>query len=113
MSDEGVIQLPEDEVDPAVVQALNGVPNFMDLPDEYRETVEKKTLTAERMFWLRTSLIEQTPVTQALLRRAMYAEQRCYESEFRLGEVSLIASGMKDEIDRLQGELTKLAKATG
>lgn len=102
-----------DEVDQVIVEALNGVPNFMDLPDEYRAEVEKATMVAERMFWLRSSLIEKTALTEALLRRAFYAEQRCYESEFRLAEVSLVASGLKDEIERLQDVVKSTAGYTG
>ena len=101
--------MTEDELviaaDPVLAEALNGVPDFMDLPDEYRHEVEKRTMAAERMFWLRSALIEKTVVTEAMLRRAFYAEQRCYESEFRLAEVSLVASGLKEEVERLQDQI--------
>lgn len=110
MADEVLIDEPD--VDPLVVEALNGVPRFYELPDELRQVIEKQTLTGERMFWLRSRLIEKNPVTEAVLRRAIYAEQRCWEMENRLAEVSLVASGLKEEVERLQGELTKLAKAT-
>ncbi len=103
--------IDEPDVDPLVVEALNGVPRFYDIPDELREIIEKSTMTGERMFWLRSRLIEKTPVTEAILRRALYAEQRCWEMENRLAEVSLIAAGLKEEVERLQGELTKLASA--
>ena len=110
-----VIVTPDtpDTPDPVLVEALNGAPNFLDLPDEYRVEVEKATMVAERMFWLRSNLIEKTPMTEALLRRAFYAEQRCYESEFRLAEVSLVASGMKEEIERLQDEIKVVAGYVG
>ena len=103
----------ESPVDPVLAEALNGAPDFMELPDEYREAIEAATMTAERMFWLRSSLIEKDTVTEALLRRAIYAEQRCYESEFRLAEVSLIASGMKEKIESLEDEITVIAGHTG
>ena len=103
----------EVQADPVLVEALNGVPDFMDLPDEYRETIETATMAAERMFWLRSNLITKDAVTEALLRRAIYAEQRCYESEFRLAEVSLIASGMKEKIESLQDEISIVAGHTG
>lgn len=94
-------------------EALGAVPDFYELPDELRTTIEDATVRAERMFWLRAQHIEDTPVTRTLLRRAMYAEARCWEMENRLAEVSLVASGMKAEIERLQDQLTDLSKATG
>ena len=102
-----------DSVDPIVVQALNGVPQFYDLPDELQATVEQATLAAERMFWLRASLIVKEPATEALLRRAIYAEQRCWEMENRLAETSLIASGMKERIEQLESEIAIVAGHTG
>jgi hypothetical protein len=100
-------------VDPIVAQALNGVPQFYDLPDELRQTIEQATMTAERMFWLRANLIEKGPVTEALLRRALYAEARCWEMENRVAEVSLIASGMKERIEQLESEIAIVAGHTG
>lgn len=94
-------------------EALNGVPDFMDLPDEYREAIEQNTLTAERMFWLRANHLVKDVVTTTLLRRAIYAEQRCYESEFRLAEVSLVASGLKEKVEQLQDEISVVAGHTG
>lgn len=102
-----------EEVDPVLVEALNGVPNFLDLPDELREEIEKATMVAERMFWLRSNKIEKNAVTEAILRRAFYAEARAYEMEMRLAEVSLIASGMKEEIERLKDEIKITAGYTG
>lgn len=102
-----------DIVDPVIVEALNGVPNFLDIPDELRIEIEKATVVAERMFWLRSSLIEKTPVTEAILRRAFYAEARAYEMEMRLAETSLIASGMKEEIERLNDVIKTTAGYTG
>jgi len=95
-----------DQLDPIVAEALAGVPDFFDLPEEYRKVVEAATVTAERMFWLRSTLIEKTPTTMAMLRRAFYAEQRCAESEFRLAEISLVASGLKEEVERLTDEIS-------
>ncbi len=100
------------EVDIQEVHALNGVPDFYDLPAELNEVIEKKTMTSERMFWLRASSIEKDKVNTILLRRAMYAESRCFEMENRLGELALIVPGMKEEIERLQDQLTVLASAT-
>lgn len=98
-----------DTIDPTVAEALNGVPDFFDLPAEYRQAVEAATVKAERMFWLRSNVIEKTPLVEAILRRAFYAEQRCAESEFRLAEISLITSGLREEIERLQDEITTIS----
>lgn len=110
-----VIAKPDapDSLDPIMVEALNGVPDFLDLPDELTAEVEKATMVAERMFWLRSRMIEKTPVTEAILRRAFYAEARAYETEMRLAELSLIASGMKDEIERLQDVVKSVSGHTG
>jgi len=102
-----------DQLDPLVAEALSGVPDFFDLPAEYREAVEAATVTAERMFWLRATLIEKTTLTMAMLRRAFYAEQRCAESEFRLAEISLVASGLREEVERLQDEITIISGHVG
>ena len=88
-------------MDLMMVQALNGVPRFYDVPEELREIIEKRTMATERMFWLRATLINKDPITEAILRRAFYAESRCWEMENRAAEISLIASGMKAEIERL------------
>ena len=103
------------QVDGALAEseALNGVPDFYDLPDELTKVIEKSTLAAERMFWLRAAHILKDVVTTTLLRRAIYAEQRCWEMENRLGEVSLIAQGMKEEIERLKAEINTIAGHTG
>lgn len=110
-----VIVTPDtpDAADPVLIEALNGVPNFLDIPDELRKEIEKTTMVAERMFWLRSKLIKKNTLTEAILRRAFYAESRAYEMEMRLAEMSLIASGMKEEIERLTDEITVIAGHTG
>jgi len=117
MSDRPATEIGVDaaQVDASLAEgeALNGVPDFLQLPDEYRETIEQATLTAERMFWLRATHLIKDVATTTLLRRAIYAEQRCYESEFRLAEVSLIASGMKEKIEQLEDEIKIIAGHTG
>lgn len=87
-----------------------GAPDFMDLPDGYREKVEKEFKRRMRMFWLQARRIQRGPVTDTLVRRALYAEVRAHEAEMQLAEMALICNGMRDEVERLQGELTKLAK---
>ena len=74
-------------------ECFTGAPPFYDLPDDVREKVEGQVQRAERMFWLRVTNLEKTPVTEALLRRAVYAEQRCWEMENMLAEMALIAKG--------------------
>ena len=113
MTDVTQIEGENDIVDPLMIEALNGVPNFFEIPDELREEVEKRTMTTERMFWLRSALIEKNPVTEAILRRAFYAESRCWEMESRLAEVSLIASGMKERIESLEDTIKATAGHTG
>jgi hypothetical protein len=102
----------ETVVDPIVAQALNGVPQFYDIPDELRASIEQAVMQHERMFWLRSADIPQGPAETTLLRRAIYAEQRCWEMENRLAEVSLIAQGMKERIEDLENQLTVLAGHT-
>ncbi len=104
MSDIGE-KIIDQTVDLMTEQALNGVPKFYDIPDELRDIIEQRTIATERMFWLRATLIEKDPVTEVILRRAFYAESRCWEMENRVAEISLIASGMKGEIERLQAKL--------
>lgn len=91
-------------------EALSAVPDFYDLPDELTAVIEKATERKERLFWMRAAHIEQTAATITLLRRAMYAEARCWEMENRLAEVSLVAAGLKAEVERLQGVVTDTAK---
>ena len=96
------LSLAEDE-------ALSGVPNFLNIPDSLKEKVEEKTMAAERMFWLRARNIKVDIVNTTLLRRAVYAEQRLNETEFMLAEMAMITEGAKEEIERLQKKLSKLA----
>ena len=93
-------------------EALNGVPDFMDVPEALQQLFEQATARSERMFWLRATHIPDEVITRTLLRRAFYAEARAWEMENRLAETSLIASGLKDEVERLQAKLTELAAAT-
>ena len=99
--------------DPALSEVLNGVPNFLDLPDELRAEIEQATMVAERMFWLRSQHIPKTQLNESLLRRAFYAEARAYEMEMRLAETSLIASGLKEKVEELQREIATVAGYTG
>lgn len=91
-------------------ELLSGAPDFLDLPDRRRKELEKNVMRRERVFWLQTRRVMKNFVSEALVRRAIYAEERAHDAEMRLGELALICNGMKDEVDRLQGELTKLAK---
>ena len=93
-------------------EALNGVPLFYDIPSELAQVIEKQVLIKERMFWLRSTSINNTPVIKTLLRRALYAEQRCWEMENRAGEMALITEGATVKIKELEKKLTELAKAT-
>ncbi len=90
-------------------EALGGVPNFLNIPESLQEKVEEKTLAAERMFWLRARNIRKDIVNTTLLRRAVYAEQRLNETEFMLAEMAMITEGAKEEVERLQKQLSKLA----
>jgi len=96
-------------IDLAESEALNGVPNFLDIPDVLVEVIEQKTMAAERMFWLRAGHIVRDIVNTTLLRRALYAEVRVQETEHMLGEMALITEGAKEEITRLQDSLNELA----
>jgi hypothetical protein len=91
-------------------EALNGVPTFLDLPDEVREKIEKQVLNVERLFWLRATHIKRDIVTTSLLRRAIYAEQRCNETEHMLAEMACITEGAKMRIEEMQRDYDKLAK---
>lgn len=90
-------------------EALNGVPNFLDIPEDLTGKIEQQVLRTERMFWLRAGHIAKDAVNTTLLRRAVYAEQRCQETEHMLAEMAIITEGAKEEIERLQGELSRLA----
>lgn len=95
-----------------ITEAMNGVPNFYDIPDEQREIIEKTTLAKERMFWLRATHIEQNLVNTQLLRRAVYAETRCFEMENMAAEMALITSGAADRVRDLEKQLDTLSRAT-
>ena len=93
----------EDEI--LIAEAMHGVPDFYEIPDEQREIIEKATLTKERMFWLRATHIEKTIATQFLLRRAVYAESRCWEMENMAAEMALITSGAAERVRELEKQL--------
>ena len=93
-------------------EALNGVPLWLDIPDELSQTIEKQVLLKERMFWLRSTAIVKDAVSTTLLRRAIYAEQRCWEMENRAAEMALITFGAANKVKELEKKLTELAKAT-
>lgn len=90
-------------------EALSGVPNFLDIPDQLAEKIKEKTLASERMFWLRARNIKKDIVNTTLLRRAAYAEARLNEVEFMLAEMAVITEGAVEEVERLQKQLSKLA----
>ena len=93
-------------------EALNGVPLFYDIPSELAQVIEKQVLVKERMFWLRATSIDKDPVNSTLLRRALYAEQRCWEMENRAGEMAIITEGAAVKIKELEKKLDELARAT-
>lgn len=93
-------------------EALNGVPLFYDIPSELAQVIEKQVLIKERMFWLRATSINKDPVNSTLLRRAVYAEQRCWEMENRAGEMALITEGAKERIRELEKQLDAVSRAT-
>ncbi len=90
-------------------QALFGVPDFMDVPDELTEVLQKTTLVRERQFWLRATSFKQDLVNTTLLRRAIYAETRCWEMENRAAEMALICSGAADKVKALEAKIDELA----
>ncbi len=92
-------------------EALNGVPLWLDIPDELTQTIEKATLQKERMFWLRGSSIVKDVVNTTLLRRAIYAEQRCYEMENRAAEMALITFGAAEKVKALEKRIEELVRA--
>jgi hypothetical protein len=93
-------------------EALAGAPNFYDIPDDLKETLEKQTLLAERMFWLRATHIPKNKGTETLVRRAIYAEQRAWEMENRAGEMALITEGAVERIKELEAQIKELAQVT-
>ena len=92
-------------------EALSGVPQFYQIPDELRAVIEKAVLIKERMFWLRSGHITKDAANTTLLRRALYAECRCWEMENRAAEMALITHGAADRVKELEEQLDKLAKA--
>jgi len=92
-------------------EALNGVPLWLDIPDELTKTIEQAVLQKERMFWLRSTSIVKDALTSTLLRRAIYAEQRCYEMENRAGEMALITFGAAEKVKKLEARIDELIKA--
>ena len=93
--------------------AMNGVPEFLDIPQDMQDKIAAATVAKERFFWLSVGkAITKTPVTEALLRRAIYAEQRVLETEFMLGEMGIICQAAKDEVERLQAQLDETVRTT-
>ncbi len=92
-------------------EAMNGVPIWLDIPDELTQIIEKQTLLKERMFWLRSTVIVKDAATTTLLRRAIYAEQRCYEMENRAAEMALITFGAADKVKQLEKRIEELIRA--
>ena len=90
-------------------QALFGVPDFMDVPAELIEVLEKATLAKERQFWLRATAISKDIVNTTLLRRAVYAETRGWEMENQAAEMALICNGAVDKIKALEKQIDELA----
>ncbi|HDZ37786.1 MAG TPA: hypothetical protein ENH62_05815 [Marinobacter sp.] len=100
------------EKDALTAEAMQGIPEFYDIPDELQQVIEKATLIKERMFWLRATHIKQDIANTQLLRRAVYAECRCWEMENQAAEMALITSGAADRVRELEAQLDKLSKAT-
>ncbi len=93
-------------------EAFEGVPQWYEIPSELSEIIEKGVLQRERMFWLRATHILKDVVNSALLRRAIYAELRCWEMENRAAEMALIANGAADRVKELEAKMNELAEAT-
>lgn len=104
--------MSEIDGDLLLAEALTGVPDFYEIPEELAKQIEEQVESRERMFWLRSNRIEQDLVTRSLLRRAIYAEVRCWEMENRLAEVVLITKGGAERVSELEQQLSDLAKAT-
>lgn len=94
-------------------EAFTGAPDYYDIPDEMEKAIGDQVTARERIFWLRSKLIGDSIQTRSLLRRALYAEVRCWESESRLAELVLISQGAKQRIEELEDKLQELASATG
>lgn len=95
-----------------IAEAMNGLPDWYEIPEELQTILEKSTLIKERMFWLRATHITQDAATTQLLRRAIYAEQRAWEMENRAAEMALITSGAAKRVKELEKKLDQLSKAT-
>lgn len=93
-------------------EAFNSAPDYYDIPEDMEKLIQEQVSARERMFWLRASRIDDNLVTRSLLRRAMYAEVRCWESESRLSEMVLILKGAKQRIEELEAKMKELAWAT-
>jgi len=104
--------MTEIDSDLLLAEALNGVPEFLDIPKAMAKVIEKQVDAAERMFWLRSNRIQQDIVTRSLLRRAIYAETRLMESEMRLAEMVLITQGAKGRVEELEQGLKDAVEAT-
>lgn len=104
--------MAEIEQDLLLAEALNGVPDFLDIPEGLAKVIEEQVEARERMFWLRSNRIEQDIVTRSLLRRAIYAETRAIEMENRLAEMVLITQGAKERVEELEQGLKDAVEAT-
>jgi len=80
------------------LEALYGVPDFMDVPDELKE----------RLFWLSGTHLTKDLQCSVLLRRAVYAESRCWEMENQAAEMGLICGGAAEKIKELEAKIAKL-----
>lgn len=91
-------------------EALNGAPDFFEIPEGMQKQIEEQVEARERFFWLAAKRIPQNIITRSLLRRAIYAEVRVTETECRLGEMGLICQAAQERITQLQDQLTALSK---
>ena len=91
-------------------EAFNSAPDYYDIPEELEKQIQEQVTARERIFWLRASRIDDNLVTRSLLRRALYAEVRCWESENRLAELVLIAQGAKERVEELERKLDQLSR---
>jgi len=87
--------------DPIEAEALNGVPNLLDIPDEVEDKLRALVLRGERLFWMRSSLIVKDTANTTLLRRALYAEHRLNETEHMLAEMAMITQGASQTVKDL------------
>lgn len=107
-------EIKDDEVSAGAIliaEAMHGVPDFYEIPDAQREVIERATLVKERMFWLRATHINQDIVNTQLLRRAVYAESRCWEMENMAAEMALITSGAAERVRELEAQVETLTEA--